>query len=610
MRSGCAGAGLNRRSAFKYIRMKLRLIVIAAAVAVSLSAHAQIFAPGNLVVTRSTYTGDASTVTYPNGTLPNGAASSADGTYPTVFNNETPDPSFGVTSPIFIDQLTTTGSFVSTFNVTAAAAQQGINLATSFPSKSELGLNLTPDGTGVTFMAYGAAANQLDISNSNTPGHVDPTNPDTAGTQTASVNGAPGAPNTQRDVVQVSSAGTIQVTPTNAYSGNNGRNAVLGATGNYYMVGNAGNGGKYSLSGVSGSSSSTTLTSTSTSGLVAGELVTGTGIAANTTISSVTDSTHFVVNNTPTGSVGNVSIAPSGNTLSMLSDNTGVQMISPGSGGDSTVVGQAYGTYGSTTGYQHGVAGQPADKTGKDANFRGLINYNNTLYTTKGSGSNGVNSVYQVNPSGAGYVNAGTGAGLPTSASAGSATINILPGFATSGTSTHPFGLWFANATTVYVGDEGPGNATDAFGGLEKWTFDGTKWNLVYTLQSGLVGSSYTVTDPNNPNNTISPKGDGLRNIIGKMNDDGTVTIFGVTFTYGSSLTDAGADPNQLVAITDSLGATSLPSNESFSVLETAQYGDVLRGVTFAAVPEPSAISLLCVGAAAASWLARRRRRC
>jgi hypothetical protein len=38
---------------------------------------------------------------------------------------------------------------------------------------------------------------------------------------------------------------------------------------------------------------------------------------------------------------------------------------------------------------------------GKDDNFRGMTIYNDTLYVTKGSGSNGVNTVYQVGPAGA-----------------------------------------------------------------------------------------------------------------------------------------------------------------------------------------------------------------
>lgn len=136
-----------------------------------ISAFGQAFTAGDLVVSTTIYNGTSSTVAFP-GTLPNGTASTADGSYPNVFNNETPDPSFGVTSNIYLAQFTTSGASVgSLFNVTAAVQSQlGTNLTTSFPSKSELALNLTPDGTGLTFMGYAAAANSLDISNSNTPG--------------------------------------------------------------------------------------------------------------------------------------------------------------------------------------------------------------------------------------------------------------------------------------------------------------------------------------------------------------------------------------------------------------------------------------------------------
>ena len=60
----------------------------------------------------------------------------------------------------------------------------------------------------------------------------------------------------------------------------------------------------------------------------------------------------------------------------------------------------------------------PADKPGKDNNFRGLTIFNNTLYVTKGSGSNGIDTVYQVG-------SAGT---LPTLATAAAAPITVLPG--------------------------------------------------------------------------------------------------------------------------------------------------------------------------------------
>jgi hypothetical protein len=41
-----------------------------------------------------------------------------------------------------------------------------------------------------------------------------------------------------------------------------------------------------------------------------------------------------------------------------------------------------------------------ADKPGKDNNVRGLTIYDNTLYVSKGSGGNGINTVYQVGDTG------------------------------------------------------------------------------------------------------------------------------------------------------------------------------------------------------------------
>jgi hypothetical protein len=58
------------------------------------------------------------------------------------------------------------------------------------------------------------------------------------------------------------------------------------------------------------------------------------------------------------------------------------------------------------------------------------------------------------------------------------------------------------------------------------------------------------------------------------------VTIYGITST-ASGDTDQGGDPNQLVAITDTLAATS-PAGEAFVTLRTAKYGEVLRGVALA----------------------------
>jgi hypothetical protein len=76
-----------------------------------------------------------------------------------------------------------------------------------------------------------------------------------------------------------------------------------------------------------------------------------------------------------------------------------------------------------------------------------------------------------------------------------------------------------------------------------------------------------------------APATDGLRNITGRVNRDGTATIWAVTSTV-SGAGDQGADPNQVVSITDDLGARALPA-ESFRAFQAARSGEVLRGVSF-----------------------------
>jgi hypothetical protein len=166
------------------------------------------FLPGNLVLSRSVYTGDATTVTIgqklppncpatavcPTGTATNTGVFPAIGSANSVWNNDLVDGSFGVTSPIFLDQITAEGTRINTLPVPTNM------LVTSFSSKSELSLQLSPDGTVVTFMGYVAPVNTLDVSNSNTPGVVDPTNP---------VGGS-----YYRAIAQVYESGAIQITNT------------------------------------------------------------------------------------------------------------------------------------------------------------------------------------------------------------------------------------------------------------------------------------------------------------------------------------------------------------------------------------------------------------
>jgi hypothetical protein len=128
--------------------------------------------------------------------------------------------------------------------------------------------------------------------------------------------------------------------------------------------------------------------------------------------------------------------------------------------------------------------------------------------------------------------------------------------------------------------------AAQTTAGLQKWVFNSTSWNLAYTLSSGLsLGVPYTVPGyPTGDNSATglpwAPATDGLRNITGRVNQNGTVTIYAITSTVSGG-GDQGADPNKLVAITDPVSATSAPSGESFQTVQSARSGQVLRGVSF-----------------------------
>jgi hypothetical protein len=527
--------------------------LVVAALASSPAALAQTgsayFLPNNLVVSRVVYDNNPNIVAGvtqlpPNCAPANCVTAIAGGTYPYVWNNALVDVSFGVTAKIILDQQTPSGSLLNSLEV-PNSLQNGVpptkdQMVGSFSSKSELALNLSTDGQYLTFMGYLAPIDALDVSNANTPGVIDPTNP------------VPGA--NYRVVAQLDQKGKLRFTETNAYSGNNGRAAILNdsnGTNVLYAAGNAGNGGNPQPDGI----------------------IIGAGAQI------LTPQIKALVAQRP---------------------------------GDPTPVGS----------FSIVQLGDTADKIGKDTNFRGLRIFNNVLYYTKGSGGNGVNTVYFVDTSG--FDSAGKplacpeGTGLP-SASASLPTeplaydpsvlqtegvtpynMCILNGFPTALNSTKtsfPFGVWFADADTLYVADEGNGTntydaATEMYtaaaaqttAGLQKWIFNGTKWKLAYTLTAGLdLGVPYTVSGYPTGNNSAtnlpwSAATDGLRNITGRNNGDGTATIWAITSTVSGN-GDQGADPNKLVVITDALANTTLPGG--FSTVRTAGFGEVLRGVSF-----------------------------
>jgi hypothetical protein len=264
--------------------------------------------------------------------------------------------------------------------------------------------------------------------------------------------------------------------------------------------------------------------------------------------------------------------------------------------------------------------GAKADKVGKDDNFRGMTIFNNVLYYTKGSGGNGVNTVYFVDTTGTACPNGvglpAPGAALPTAGL--SYNLNtlqtkglpnnmcILAGFPstpnkTATTLAFPFGLWFADANTLYVADEGDGTntydgtnnmytdaAAQTTAGLQKWVFDSTSntWQLAYVLQNGLnLGVPYHVGDLPPGLNAVtglpwSPATDGLRNLTGKV-FGGAVVIWTVSSTVSGN-GDQGADPNKLFVIIDGLkNTTAPPAWESFFEIRRAEAKEVLRGVSF-----------------------------
>jgi hypothetical protein len=467
--------------------------------------------PNALVISSSTYDrtqGAVAALTIGTTTLPKTATSTttavADGNYVTVWNNESVDASFGVTSPIYLTAIEPHSGHV--FGKLAVPSDQ---VVTSFPSKSELGLHVSKDRQGfhLVFVGYaGAGVGALDVSNSDAVAGQDPTNP-----VTFAFGSGYAFP---RTIVSMDAHGQFAFTPTINYGGNNGRSALLGSNGLYYTVGNANNGNASKFG------------------------------AANGTNPDVTETTGLEVVDPIAASTVDVTI-PAGNSAEV----------------DPLIQ------------YPLGKGGA-LDKPGKDNNYRGVTEFGGALYFTKGSGSNGMDTVYTVNA-------------LPTIEQAASATISVAPGFptdsarATNGNFT-PFAIFFADENTMYVTDEGTGASIDAtdHAGLEKWSLvDGT-WQLDYVLRNGLIGAVDTDlngSDGQYPDVTTV----GLRNLTGVVNDDGTVTLYATTAT-SSAATDNGADPNKVVQITDILAATSITGPvalESFSTIAGPTYGTVYRGV-------------------------------
>ena len=123
--------------------------------------------------------------------------------------------------------------------------------------------------------------------------------------------------------------------------------------------------------------------------------------------------------------------------------------------------------------------------------------------------------------------------------------------------------------TVAYIADSDAYTSASGFGGIEKWTFNGTSWAFQYSLPTDGVGA-----------NGLAVNFNGTDPVIYATSADGT-SLFDITDT-GSGSTD--------------------------TLLDTAGSDEAFRGLTFApqAVPEPASLALLAVGGA---YLFSRRNR-
>jgi hypothetical protein len=216
-------------------------------------------------------------------------------------------------------------------------------------------------------------------------------------------------------------------------------------------------------------------------------------------------------------------------------------------------------------------------------------------------------------------VNNRTGAGVPAGGTTNTIVL-LLGNYATNPTTNQPspitpFGFFFANPTTLYVADEGNSTitlptdnnetetslTTDPLAGLQKWVLvpgSSPFWQLVYVIADGLQ-----INQPQKvPSYGVPTFITGLRNLTGKVNGDGTVTIYAIT-AQTSTVSGGEPDPTKLVAVTDEIAATQLPVDDGnggsswgsggswggskqtldqFVTLQQSRSGEVFRGVAFA----------------------------
>ena len=140
-----------------------------------------------------------------------------------------------------------------------------------------------------------------------------------------------------------------------------------------------------------------------------------------------------------------------------------------------------------------------------------------------------------------------------------------------TGGSSSNYDFLFASATVCYIADD----TTNATGGIQKWTFNGSAWTQAFVIGSGAVNI-------------------GARGLTGTVDGSGNVQLYAIT---------AEGSANRLIGVSDTLANTATPPTAA--TLATAGTNTIFRGVDFAPVAAPGSAALLAIG----GLLAARRRR-
>jgi hypothetical protein len=190
-------------------RIVISLVVLLLAAGLQPGVFAQTpLAPGSIQVSRIQYDGNTVGDTFPN-----------------VFN----DPNVtGLQGSIWIDQFSSVPATPVAGSLSLPATGSNGTITSSFSSKSEGALMLSPNGSFLSYMGYQAADEQTNVSNSFTNYCPSQLNPPGAG------------PFFNREVAIINGGGLLTLTPEeNAYSGDNPRAAITTDGTLAYMAGNS-----------------------------------------------------------------------------------------------------------------------------------------------------------------------------------------------------------------------------------------------------------------------------------------------------------------------------------------------------------------------------------